>query len=349
MKINLGVGRGYGAVVVALLLAIIILPRVLSSDQYILRPGGNFDIESRVTVPPEMRREMGKISFTAVRATRANWIDVFLAQFDPSLEVVPRQAIRPDGVSPTELREMNELLIEESKLIAALVGLRAAGYQTAITGQGAAVQVVVAGGPSDGIVLPGDIIIRVNDEPSPTAPEAVEIVRRLRVGDEAVLTVLRNDQEVRLTVRTGPSGEEPGRAAIGTMISTKLFDIALPFPVEIDTENVGGPSAGLMFALGVLDVVTPGLLTQGYVVAGTGSLAADGRVGPIGGVGPKLAAAELAGAELFFAPTANFDEARARARSIRVVSIARFADAVHHLCGLTPTRDATPPPAVLCE
>ena len=125
-------------------------------------------------------------------------------------------------------------------------------------------------------------------------------------------------------------------------MSTAQFDVQLPFPVEIETTNVGGASAGLMFALGVLDGVTDGLLTRGYAVAGTGTIRADGDVGPIGGAAQKVVAAERAGAQVFLVPQENYAEARQAASTIRVAAVDRFADAVTYLCDLEPLPSAAP-------
>jgi PDZ domain-containing protein len=129
-------------------------------------------------------------------------------------------------------------------------------------------------------------------------------------------------------------------------ISTYLFDLRLPFPVDIASDNVGGPSAGFMFALGILDAVTDGDLTRGYFVAGTGTISADGVVGPIGGAAEKAIAAEHDGAQVFLVPRANADDARRWVHNIQVVPIQRFDDAVQFLCGLEPrTQTAASPVA----
>src|SRR5438094_5986567 len=101
----------------------------------------------------------------------------------------------------------------------------------------------------------------------------------------------------------------------------------MPFPVDIESDNVGGPSAGFMFALGLLDAVTDGDLTRGYYVAGTGTITQDGLVGPVGGASEKAVAAEQDGAQIFLVPSANFDDARRWTRTLRVVPVDRFEDA----------------------
>jgi PDZ domain-containing protein len=119
-------------------------------------------------------------------------------------------------------------------------------------------------------------------------------------------------------------------------VSTYLFDVKLPFPVDIKSDNVGGPSAGFMFALGILDAVTDGDLTRGYYVVGTGTISADGTVGPVGGAAEKALAAEADGAQVFLVPKDNADEARRWVHNLQIVPVERFDDAVRYLCSLDP-------------
>ena len=109
---------------------------------------------------------------------------------------------------------------------------------------------------------------------------------------------------------TRSSPTEPGRPIVGVTVSTYLFDVRMPFPVDVESDNVGGPSAGFMFALGILDAVTDGDLTRGYYVAGTGTIGQDGVVGAVGGAAEKALAAEQDGAQVFLVPKDDSEEAR---------------------------------------
>lgn len=319
------------------------------SGYYVISPGGSYDVGERLRIPEERREEIGRLAFTAVNAREANWARVISGRLDRAAEVVPTERIRPPGVSQADLRQINRRLIEESKSVAAVVGLRAAGYEARITGQGAEVQQVIPGMPADGLLGPGDVIVAVDGRPVGTAVEVIESTRRHQVGEEVRLTIVRDGQPRDLVVGTRAAADEPSRPVIGAAINTRAFDAELPFPVEIDTENIGGPSAGMMFALGILDAVTDGLLTRGHAVAGTGTIAVDGTVGPIGGAAQKVIAAQRDGAELFLVPRENYEDARGRAGGIQVVPIDRFADAVRALCGLTPPPDAPPEPPPPCR
>jgi PDZ domain-containing protein len=129
-----------------------------------------------------------------------------------------------------------------------------------------------------------------------------------------------------------------------------MFNVEVPFQVDIASDNVGGPSAGFMFALAILDGVTDGDLTRGYYVAGTGTIAQDGTVGPVGGTAEKALAAEQDGAQIFLVPRDDASDAGRWVHTLQIVPIDRFDDAIHALCALPPLTDklASPDPPTPC-
>jgi PDZ domain-containing protein len=315
---------------------LIVAPLGATSPYFVITPGGTWDIGSRVTVPNEVRRPSGRMAFTAVYEQEANWGEVARARMVGGAEVVPATDIRPPGTTQQQVNETNRRLIDESKPVAAVVGLRAAGYDVQITGEGARVENVIGGMPADGILRQGDIIVGADGEPVATTNALIERIRRHEVGDKIPLTIQRDGQQQQVDVGTRNSPSEPGRPILGVTISTYLFDVRLPFPVEIASDSVGGPSAGFMFALGILDAVTDGDLTRGYFVAGTGTISQDGTVGPVGGAAEKAISAENDGAQVFLVPRQNADDARRWVHGLQVVPVDRFDDAVKFLCGLEP-------------
>lgn len=320
----------------------------LPSGYYLLTPGGAYDVVSRLRVPDEYRREAGELDFTAVYAEPGSWAEVAWARLSGSGEIIPAGEVRPAGISEQEYNQINRRLIDESKQVAAVVALRAAGYDARVTGQGAEVAAVAAGMPAAEVLQAGDIVVAVDGQPVDTATALVELIRRHAVGDRVTLTIVRDGARQDVTVGTKSSPSEPGRPMVGASVGTRLFDVQLPFPVQIDTENIGGSSAGLMFSLGILDAVTDGLLTRGHRVAGTGTLSADGTVGPIGAAAEKVMAAERAGADVFLVPREDEAEARRGARSIRVIPVETFDAAVRVLCGLDPLGQVASAPPMPC-
>ena len=323
--------------IMALLVALV---AGVPSGYYVITPGDTYDIEARLRIPDEWRQAMGRLAFTAVHAREGDWGDLVGAWLTGTARVVPVADVRPHGVSQAELHELNRRLMDESEAVAAVVALRAAGYDAEVTGQGAEVGAVVEGMPADGILRAGDVIVSVDGRPVRTAVEVIEATRRHQVGEQVRLGILRDGRRQEVVVGTRDSEQEPGRPIVGAAISTKELDVNLPFSVEVVGDDVGGPSAGLMLALGILDGVTPGVLTDGHSVAGTGTIAADGTVGPIGGAAQKVIAAERDGVEIFLVPRANYQEARRYARAARIVPVDRFTDALNALCALEPASGA---------
>ena len=128
-----------------------------------------------------------------------------------------------------------------------------------------------------------------------TSTDLIALIQSHRPGDTVQMAVKRGDQSLTLTVPLGESPDEPGRARIGIAILTHLYQYDLPKEVNLQTKNIGGNSAGLMFALGIYNAVSPVDVTKGHKIAGTGTIATDGKVGAIGGAKYKVRAAENAG------------------------------------------------------
>jgi Lon-like protease len=331
---------------------LVIAPLGASSPYFLITPGGTFEIGTqpradgtpRLNIPDEYQQPMGRMAFTAVFEQEASWAEVAHARLAGGADIVPAVLIRPPGVTQAQVNATNQRLIDESKPVAAVVGLRAAGFPVEITGQGAQVQSVLRGSPADGVLQVGDIITAVDGAPVATADSLVRAVTAHPIGDAVAITVHRGDQDISLPLATAKAPDSD-RPIIGVTISTYLFDVRMPFPVDIQSDNVGGPSAGFMFALAILDGVTPGDLTRGYYVAGTGTITQDGTVGAVGGAAEKALAAERDGAQIFLAPKDDAPEAGRWVRSIRIIPIEKFQDAIDALCALSPLPTAASPDA----
>ncbi|MDQ0820168.1 PDZ domain-containing protein [Arthrobacter sp. V1I7] len=184
----------------------------------------------------------------------------------------------------------------------------------------------VAGVPEDsassGKLQEGDVLVAINDKPI-TALSVVQA--ELAAGNGAPVTVAVDRAGTRIPVAITPAKAATGRFILGVMLQ---YEFTFPFDVKISLEKVGGPSAGMMFALGIVDRVTPGDLTGGKHIAGTGTITPDGAVGPIGGVAQKMYGARSGGATLFLAPSANCDEVTGHIPAgLQVVKVENLAEA----------------------
>ncbi len=319
--------------VLALVLLFLAATRVPIPIFYAMEPGPARDVEDLVEVSGERTYSSdGSLFLTTVRVdtqvTAADWIR---AAFDPAKRIVSPEEVT--GGIPFEEQEKRQLQeMEASKEQAQVVALSALGYPPP-EGDGAEIVSVDERAPAGSALQEDDVIVEVNGEPVETTCDASETIGEVEPGDQVELVVLRDDQRESFSLDTAPNPQEPSKAYVGVYMTNKGFEYDPGVEVEFDTENIGGPSAGLMFTLALYDQLTPDDLTEGREIAGTGTIECGGEVGAIGGIEQKVAGAEAEGAEVFLAPSGNFDQALAVADDIRVVEIANFSDALDYLEG----------------
>ena len=297
-------------------------------------PGPALPVEPMVYVAPEHRHvPEGTFLLTSVIAqtpiVAGQWV---YAQLDPAIEIVPPEQIVPPDITPQEQVEQSFQMLQESEAVAIVVGLRLAGYQARVTSTAIEIVAVLPESPGHSILQPGDRILRLNEAPIATVDELIARVRALDPKVPAGLLIERDGRQLHVDVPLMPPVEPGDPPRLGVRVQGVGLNVELPFPVRIEPQKIGGgPSAGLIFALTVYNLVTPGDLTGGYRIAGTGTIALDGTVGPIGGVMQKVASAEQAGAEYFLVPPANYSDARRAARRINVVEVANVQEAIAFL------------------
>ncbi|MDF1602197.1 PDZ domain-containing protein [Nocardioides sp. YIM 152315] len=218
-----------------------------------------------------------------------------------SSAVYPFDAIYRDDVTTEQNREQGRQEMTSSKDAATAAALTELGYDVT----DAVVVGVDKGAPADGRLEQGDVILRVDGQPVGDSDDVVDAVGRAAAGQPLALVVRRDGQ--RRTVEVTPR-EVDGGPQVGIQVGTETTDFPVDVTVAIDP-SIGGPSAGLMFSIGIYDILTEGSLTDGRTIAGTGTVDAGGNVGPIGGIQQKIVGARDAGAELFLVPPDNCDEA----------------------------------------
>ncbi|WP_151526145.1 YlbL family protein [Serinicoccus kebangsaanensis] len=332
------VGRRAGlllGVVIAAVLAGSVL-NLVTVQQVIYVPGpvydtlGEIDGEDIVGVDDELERfddATGHLYFTTIRLqggpgdTVTAW-EAMRASLDPSATVVPREDVFGEDVTAEQVREQNTELMQHSQDDAAVVALRAQGVEI---GESVVVAQVIADAPADGVLEVEDEILSVAGQDVQDTTAVREQIQGVDPGEEVPVTVRREGEEVELQVPTRLD-EETGRTIVGVYLAP-VYDN--PYDITIDAGNVGGPSAGLMFSLAVYDEITPGALTGGRSIAGTGTITGAGDVGPIGGITQKIYAAREAGAEVFLAPSGNCGEVvETDPRDLVVVPVTTFDDAL---------------------
>ena len=318
------------------------LGRILPGDSIVddgavaFRPGSarlvsdGVDVDGIDTFEPE-----GQILFTTVSIDDSlsvwEWVE---ANVDDSIDLRTRQSVFGDRTEE-ENRARNLQLMQSSKDTATVVALEHLGLEV-LEATGVGFEEVIEDGPVDGVLEPGDVIVAIDDDPVTDLQSLREILGRHQPGDEVTLTVESFDgsESWMVVVELGVHPDDGG-AFIGIgNVQERVRDVPLPFDVNIDSGDIGGPSAGLAFTLTILDLLTPGELTGGNDVAVTGTIALDGSVGNVGGVAQKAAAAADDGVKLFIVPEALADEARRTSGSMPVVGVTHLDEALDALSGL---------------
>ena len=281
------------------------------------------EIEGRPTYPAE-----GHLDLTTVGVHA----DLTLAQavqgwLDRELAVVPREVVYPPDKSDEQVDRENTEAMTASQSSATLAAARQLGFRTAEV----RVRDVPDDSPSRGLLQPGDVLTAVDGTSLRDASELRSLIADARVGEVVRIAYLRNAERGTAEIRTASgeaaeAGGEP-RPVIGVLTEEKPVEV--PFEVRITLADVGGPSAGLMFALGILEKLGKDSLTGGAYVAGTGEISVDGTVRPIGGISQKIAAAAGKGADAFLVPEANCAEALTRAPDgLVLASVASLSQAL---------------------
>ncbi len=249
----------------------------------------------------------GALKLTTVGVTpagaRMDLLTAMRAWIDSDRAVVPRDIVYPGDPTTEEARERNAAVFSSSQELATVAALRYLDFDVPAEADQVIVREVLEGGAAEGTLEPGDQILTVDGEQVTTPSDVVASVVAVEPGQTLTLDVVRDGTTSQVEVLTAESEVNEGQAAIGVIVG-QAWD--LPVEVDIDVPgDIGGSSAGLVFALGVVDTMTQQSLLDGLSIAGTGEISPDGDVGAISGVQQKIAGAREDGAELFLAPSAN--------------------------------------------
>ena len=325
-------GRRSVAVLVGgfLLIALAALSTMVGLPYVVLKPGPVTNIIASGKTPlitvsgARTYPSEGALDFTTVRVAggpgfRVTVWDLLGAALNRSEEIEPEEAYFPKGITDKQVQEEGAAEMADSQQEAIAVALRAVGQKVV---QHVVIAQVTQDSPNRSVLRPGDEIVSVDGTAVVDSASIRTAIGKHTAGQTVKLGLVRGGKPVDVTATTRDAG---GRTTIGVFLGVR-FDF--PFTVKIDAGNVGGPSAGTMFALGLYDTLTPGALTGGAKVAGTGTIDSTGAVGPIGGIRQKLVGARDGGAQWFLAPADNCNEVVGHVPDgLRVVRIATFDQA----------------------
>lgn len=270
----------------------------------------------------------GELNFTTVSETggpfgRLVLVDAISAWINPTEAVVPSSDLYPEIRDPEIIKKENKRAFTNSQTDAIAAALN---YLNIPIEMKVVVESVVVKSPSDGIIEPGDIVLSVDKQEVKLAGDVVTLVQSRKPNDNILITVSRNKIIQELSVVATTLNSDPTKASIGISIGPGIDP---PYDFKFGVAEVGGPSAGLMLSLGILDELSEKDLTGGKIIAGTGTINYLGEVGPIGGIRQKLEGSVDNKAQLFLAPIGNCNEIfRENYKSMPVVAVKNISEAV---------------------
>lgn len=278
-------------------------------------------VSGRRTYPTTGHLNMVTVSYTGGPGVTFNIFSALRAWLTPGDAVVPESEIFGRGQSQQQVvqQDTEEMVGSQQDAAAAALCYLNISYKTIDT-----VAATVKGDPAYGVLRAGDQIAAVDGTPVGCHHSVVSMIRDRKPGDPVTLSIVRNGVTKKVTLATKDVGGAP---VIGVQLAAERF--RFPFNIKINIPGIGGPSAGMMFALAIIDKLTDNSLTGGRFIAGTGEIEATGGVEPIGGIQQKMAGARRAGATIFLTPAANCsDTVGAVPSGLRLVKVSTLAGAV---------------------
>ena len=302
---------------------------LMKTDYYFMAPGPPYQWDIAIEGAESYDYE-GNLYQLTVRRDEANYFTYVWAKVDNSVDLYSREVILPKGVTPQELSEISIQNMKTSENVAIAVALNFLDYEIDTQGDGVLVVGIMDDSPVAGKLLKEDLIISINNEVIKSTTEFISLLRTYEIGDMVSIGLIRNDKEMSIETKLIEHIDYENEPMVGFLASTPNQRFVFPISVDIDTGNVGGPSAGLMMALNVYNSLTEYDITKGIKVAGTGTIEIDGSVGPVGGVKQKVIAAKNAGSTLILVPTSNFDDVQSYIdEETSIVSVDTFNEALN--------------------
>ncbi len=318
-------------------------------DSYVSQPGGAYQLEPLVKVEDGDVDREGTFRLMTISVGKATPLSYVLAKFSETKKILPASHVRKSGESDKDYNVRQKRLMSSSQFNAITVAFEKVGKPVDVTYNGVFVATVLERGAAEGILETGDIIKAVDNVKLEKVGQFFELIGNKQLGDEITLAINRDKKsiDVRITLKEIP--DSGGVIGLGVMFEEDRTLKTNP-KVNFLTSNIGGPSAGLMFTLEIMDQLIEENLTKGYNIAGTGEMLEDGKVGRIGGADFKVVAADREDVEIFFAPDddlpeevraanpgikTNYEEALEMAKKIgtkmKIVPVKTVDDAIKYL------------------
>ncbi|MFC7372057.1 SepM family pheromone-processing serine protease [Fictibacillus iocasae] len=289
--------------------------------------------------------DKGVFMLTTVRIGKANIPQYIWAKASDFKEIIPAEEVRQKDESDEEYNQRQLQMMEDSQHAATVVAFKKSGEKVDISYHGVYVTGIIEGMPAEGVLKPGDIIVKMDSQKVNETMQLLDYVASKKEGDKVKVVYKRGGKQQSVTLPLAPFPKElesSGKSKAGLGITYPVTDISIKTdpPLNINASEIGGPSAGLMFTLEIMNQLQDKDLAKGRKIAGTGTMNLNEEVGPIGGISQKIVAADESGAEIFFAPVAanNYKDAVKAGKSIdtkmKIVPVKKLDDALKYLEGL---------------
>lgn len=332
------------------LVLLVALAAILPVPYVILRPGPTFNtlgedagkpvinVSGARTYPTQGGLNLTTVSEAGGPFGKVSLVEAFLGWLDSSTAVLPERILFPTKVDSAEVEEQNSADFVDSQTQATTAALR---YLNKPVVSVVLVNAVAPKGASAGSLKPGDVMAAIDGTTLGSAQQAADLISSKKPETVVVFSLVRNGKPVTAKVTTRKSTKDPKTSVVGIVVADGFQ--GKDITVKYGLESVGGPSAGLMFSLGVVDKLTVGSLTAGKTIAGTGTIDDKGLVGPIGGVQQKVVGAQRDGATFFLTPTRNcLDAFRAAPKGLTLIRVETLSDAVAQLENVRKGKPTTP-------
>jgi PDZ domain-containing protein len=308
------------------------------TDEYLEIPDEAHPLAGLVSVPgPNNEQDGGGIYYVDVLVKRATLVESLVPAFRPEgADIIQREQLVQPGISDRERIKLELADMKLSQVVASTVALRSLGYKVPVRLGGLRVVAVTSDSHAVGLLKPGDVIVAADGKVVRSRADLRAVLAGHGVGEVVRLGIRRGGARQTVAIQTTSDASEPKRPIIG-VLPIQAFNVHFPFNIRFDLGDVGGPSAGLAFALELLEQRGRDV-DHGYKVAATGEIQLDGTVTRIGGVKQKTIGARQAHVDVFLVPKDgdNAREAKRHARGLRIIPVESFQQALRALATLPP-------------